>query len=144
MGRHITEPAGTLARRQPLVTDVARQLLEVANYDPVSRTGEGRMETWRVLAGAAMCLALIFVGVALATNFRGVTEWHVRVSMSTASVLRRVPPWRWLPEVPHDERLARFILLERVMGVAFAVVGLMVLMTVGYSALIGQPMRMTK
>lgn len=102
------------------------------------------METWRFLAGAAMSLAMSLVGVALATNFRGVTEWHVRRSMSTASGLRRVPPWRWLPDVPHEERLARFILLERVIGVAFAVVGLMLLITAGYSVLTGQPMRTVK
>ncbi|MEU7801424.1 hypothetical protein AB0B10_19340 [Micromonospora arborensis] len=44
------------------------------------------------------------------------TEWHMWRSMSTASALRRVPPWRWLPDVPHEERLARFILLERLIG----------------------------
>ncbi len=46
---------------------------------------------WRVLAGGAMSLAMCLLGVALASNFRGVTEWHVQRSVSTASVLRRVP-----------------------------------------------------
>ncbi|MGW0501816.1 hypothetical protein [Micromonospora sp. NPDC003241] len=100
------------------------------------------METWRVLAGVATSLAMSLVGVALATNFRGVTEWHVRRSMCTASALRRVPPWRWLSDVPHEQRLARFILLERAIGVAFAAVGLMILVVLGYSILSGQPMRM--
>lgn len=102
------------------------------------------METWRVLAAVIVGPAVSLVGVALATNFRGVTEWHVRRSMSTAGVLRRVPPWRWLPDVPHEERLARFILLERVIGVVFAVGGAMILITVGYSILTGQPMRTVK
>lgn len=93
------------------------------------------METWRVLAGAALCLAMSLVGVGLATDFRGMTEWHVRRSMSTASGLRRVP---------HEERIARFILLERVMGVAFAVVGLMFLVVLVYNILAGWPMRVVK
>ncbi|MFG2054613.1 hypothetical protein ACGFI9_11350 [Micromonospora sp. NPDC048930] len=93
-----------------------------------------------IVTGPAVSLA----GVALATNFRGVTEWHVRRSMSTGSVLRRVPPWRWLPDVPHEERLARFVLLERLIGIAFAVAGVMILITVGYSAFTGQPMQTVK
>lgn len=99
---------------------------------------------WRVLAGGAMSLAMCLLGVALASNFRGVTEWHVQRSVSTASVLRRVPPWRWLPDASHDERLARFILLERMIGVAFAAVVLVFLMVLGYSLLTDQPMRMVK
>ncbi|MEV4199438.1 hypothetical protein [Micromonospora globbae] len=102
------------------------------------------METWRFLAGGVTSMAVSLVGVALATNFRGVTEWHVRRSMSTASVLRRVPPWRWLPRVPHEKRLARFILLERLIGVAFAVVGVMILIELGYSIVTGQPIRTVK
>ncbi|MFI7025336.1 hypothetical protein [Micromonospora sp. NPDC049900] len=102
------------------------------------------METWRVLAGVATSLAIGLVGVALATNFRDVTEWHVRRSMSTTSGLRRVPPWRWLSGVPHEQRLARFILLERAIGVAFAAIGLTSLIVLGYGILSGQPMRMVK
>ncbi|MGI5151740.1 hypothetical protein ACQEVC_36170 [Plantactinospora sp. CA-294935] len=102
------------------------------------------METWRFLAGAAMSLAVSLVGVVLATNFRGVTEWHVRRSMVKASVLRRVPPWRWLPGVPYEKRLARFILLERLIGAAFAAVGVMILIGVGYGILTGQVMRTVK
>ncbi|MEE6305728.1 hypothetical protein V1634_02620 [Plantactinospora veratri] len=102
------------------------------------------METWRPLAGAVLSLAVSLVGVALATNFRGVTEWHVRRSISTASVLRRIPPWRWLPDVSPEERLARFVLLERVLGVAFAAVGVIILIAVGYGVVTGQPMRMVK
>ncbi|MCX4389389.1 hypothetical protein OG777_21005 [Micromonospora peucetia] len=97
--------------------------------------------SWRRSSSA---LFVSLIGVALATNYRGVTEWHVRRSMSTASVLGRVPPWRWLPDVPHEERLARFILLERVIGAAFAVLGVMILIAVGYSILTGQPMQAAK
>ncbi|GGM49812.1 hypothetical protein GCM10011608_38410 [Micromonospora sonchi] len=102
------------------------------------------METWRFLAGVAMSVTMCFVGVALATNFRGVAERHVHRSMFTASALRRVPRWGWLPDVTHNERPARFILLERVIGVAFAAVGLVFLVVLGYSALTDQPMRMVK
>ncbi|MFY1673361.1 hypothetical protein ACN27G_25915 [Plantactinospora sp. WMMB334] len=107
-------------------------------------TGGGQVETWRLLAGAAMSLVMSPVGVALATNFRGVAEWHVRRSMGAALPLRRVPPWRWLPEVPYDRRLARFVLLERAIGVAFAVVGITILIVVAYSVLAGQPLRAVK
>ncbi|MEU0546889.1 hypothetical protein [Micromonospora sp. NPDC005979] len=102
------------------------------------------METWRVVAAVSIGPALSLLGVALASNFRGVTEWHVRQSMSLASGLRRVPPWRWLPDAPDEERLARFILLERAMGVAFAAAGTMILVTVVYSAWTGQPMQKVK
>ncbi|MFJ8580547.1 hypothetical protein [Micromonospora sp. NPDC093277] len=102
------------------------------------------METWRVVAAIVTGPAVSLVGVALATNFRGVTEWHVRRSMSAASVLRRVPPWRWLPDVPQEERLARFVLLERLIGMAFTAAGVMILIAVGYSALTGQPMQAVK
>ncbi|RAN91980.1 hypothetical protein GAR05_06544 [Micromonospora saelicesensis] len=102
------------------------------------------MEMWRVVAAIVMGPAVSLVGVALATNFRGVTEWHMRRSMSAASVLRRVPPWRWLPNAPHEERLARFILLDRLIGVAIAMAGVMILVNVGYSVLTGQPMQTVK
>ncbi|WP_234359020.1 hypothetical protein [Plantactinospora sp. BC1] len=91
-----------------------------------------------------MSLVVILIGVALGTNFRGVTEWHVRRSISTASVLRRIPPWLWLPDVSQEERLARFVLLERVLGITFAVVGVMILIAVGYGISAGQPMRTVK
>lgn len=97
------------------------------------------METWRFVAAVMMSLTVGLVGIALATNFRGVTEWHVRRSMATASVLRRVPPWRWLPDARYDQRVARFVLLERVIGVAFAVAGVMFLIVLGYSILSGEP-----
>ncbi|TWJ24833.1 hypothetical protein [Micromonospora endolithica] len=59
---------------------------------------------WRILAGVGMCLTLTLVGVALATNFRGVTEWHVRRSMSAVSAARGVTPWRGPPDARDGSR----------------------------------------
>ncbi|GAA3773360.1 hypothetical protein GCM10022379_45890 [Micromonospora maritima] len=42
------------------------------------------METWRVVAGVLITLFMGLVGVGLATNYRGVTEWHVRRSAAAA------------------------------------------------------------
>ncbi|MDG4778335.1 hypothetical protein O7614_01575 [Micromonospora sp. WMMD961] len=98
------------------------------------------METWRFVAAATMMVTIGLIGVALATNFRGVTEWHIRRSMATASVLRRVPPWRWLADAEYDERLARFVLLERAMGVIFAAASVMFLIVLVHGVLSGEPM----
>ena len=102
------------------------------------------METWRFLAGVTMGVTMCLLGVALASNFRGMAERHVQQSMSFAGTLRRVPPWRWLPGASHDQRLARFILLERVFGVALAAVGFVFLIGLAYSIAANQPMRMVK
>lgn len=102
------------------------------------------METWRFVAAVMMSLTMGLIGAALATNFRGVTEWHVRRSMATASVLRRVPPWRWLPDAQYDKRLVRFVLLERVIGVIFAAAGVMFLIVFVYGSLSGEPMPSSK
>ncbi|MEU5531468.1 hypothetical protein ABZ744_31495 [Micromonospora chersina] len=102
------------------------------------------MGTWRFVAAVMMSLTMGLIGVALATNFRGVTEWHVRRSMATASVLRRVPPWRWLPDARHDKRLVRFVLLERVIGAIFAAAGVMFLIVLVYGSLSGEPMPSSK
>ncbi|MDG4840814.1 hypothetical protein O7631_30170 [Micromonospora sp. WMMD967] len=96
------------------------------------------METWRVVGAAVTALAVSLVGIALATNFRGVAEWHMRRSMAAASVLRRVPPWRFLHYAAQEERLARWILLDRLFGAAIAVVGIMMLVNLGYSLITGQ------
>ncbi|MFY1593160.1 hypothetical protein [Micromonospora sp. WMMD737] len=102
------------------------------------------METWRFVATVTMILTMGLIGVALATNFRGVTEWHMRRSMATASVLRRVPPWRWLPDDRYDERLARFALLERAIGVIFAAASVMFLIVLVHGLLSGEPMPSSK
>ena len=62
----------------------------LVNYDPVTAPDwEGQVETWRILAGLVMCLALCLVGVALATNFRGLTSGMCG--------------GRWLPQACCDE-----------------------------------------
>jgi hypothetical protein len=112
----------------------------LAHYDPLTAPHRGgQMEPWRILASVVVCLAVSLLGVALATNFRGVTEWHVRRSMATASVLRRVPPWRWLPDASYDQRVARFALMERAIGMVFAGGGVMFLIVLGYAILSGEP-----
>ncbi|MET7709042.1 hypothetical protein [Micromonospora sp. NPDC005413] len=102
------------------------------------------METWRFVAAVTMILTMGLIGVALATNFRGVTEWHMRRSMATASVLRRVPSRRWLPDAQYDERLARFVLLERAIGVIFAAASVMFLIVLVHGVLSGEPMPSSK
>ncbi|WP_341717672.1 hypothetical protein QQG74_28175 [Micromonospora sp. FIMYZ51] len=92
------------------------------------------METWRFLASGIASLAMTLVGAALALNVRGVTEWHVRRSMATTNLSRRRP-------VQH---LARFVLLGRVIGTAFAAVGLTFLVVLSYTVLTDQPMRTVK
>ncbi|MFK4246669.1 hypothetical protein ACI2KV_27845 [Micromonospora chokoriensis] len=96
------------------------------------------MGTWRVVEAAVAMLAVSLVGIALATNFRGVAEWHMRRSMAAASVLRRVPPWRFLPAVAQEERLARWILLDRLIGGAIALGGIVMLVALSYSLITGQ------
>ncbi|MEU8214453.1 hypothetical protein AB0C47_01615 [Micromonospora taraxaci] len=102
------------------------------------------METWRVVGAAVTALAVSLVGIALATNFRGVAERHMRRSMAVASVLRRVPPWRWLPAVSQEERLPRWILLDRLAGTVFAVVGIVMLVNLSYRLITGQEITMVK
>ena len=97
------------------------------------------METWRILAGVVACLTVSLVGVALAANFRGVTEWHVRRSMATTGVLRRIPPWRGLPDASHDQRVARFVLMARVIGAVFTAMGVLFLIFLAYAIFSGTP-----
>lgn len=97
-----------------------------------------------MVAGAITILAVSLVGIALATNFRGVAEWHMRRSMAAASVLRRVPPWRFLPDAAQEERLPRWVLLYRLFGAAIAVIGIMALVAFSYSLITGQEMNAVK
>jgi hypothetical protein len=103
----------------------------------VTEPEEARVVVWRFLAAVIMSLTFSLIGVALATNFRGVTEWHVRQSMNSGNVLRRIPPWRWLPDSSYDKRLARLVLLERMIGVAFAAAGVMFAIVIPYGILAG-------
>jgi hypothetical protein len=95
------------------------------------------MVMWRFLAAVVTSLTLSLIGVAMATNFRGVTEWHARKSINSGNALRRVPPWRWLPDSSYDKRLARLVLLEWMIGVAFAAAGVMVAIVIPYGILAG-------
>ncbi|WNM41934.1 hypothetical protein RMN56_11605 [Micromonospora halotolerans] len=56
----------------------------------------------------------------------------------------QLPPWRWLPDAQYDKRLARFVLLERAIGVIFAAVGVMILIGLVYGVLFGEPMPSSK
>ncbi|HUY51991.1 MAG TPA: hypothetical protein VMV92_40880 [Streptosporangiaceae bacterium] len=80
----------------------------------------------RVL-GAALGLALIAVGLALAVNFRGVTEWHIRKSYESVAWLERIPPWSWQPRRPVEQRIAGYVMLERAAGVLFSGFGVLML-----------------
>lgn len=72
-------------------------------------------------------LLLSGMGFAMARDFRGVTEWHVRKTfqiMRPVEVpLRRVPPWKQMLKKPLEERIRRQVKLERAIGVAFAAAG---------------------
>ena len=59
------------------------------------------------------------LGVALAMNFRGLTEWHAR---KTFQMMR--PGGRSSPRPTPEMRLRRQVKLERAIGVVFAAVGL--------------------
>ena len=77
-----------------------------------------------VRAGAAIALGmvLVLVGLALATNFRGMTEWHIRAAVSGLRGLERIPPWRWLRLDP-ETRVRRGVRMERLFGLVMAVTG---------------------
>lgn len=79
------------------------------------------------LLGAAFGLVLIAGGLALAVNFRGVTEWHIRKTYESVAELERVPPWRWLRRKPLEQAIAQNVMLERSVGAIFAALGLLVL-----------------
>ena len=80
-------------------------------------------------------LLLIFVfgplfgglGLAMATDFRGFTEWHVRKTMQmmrpAEGPLSRVPPWKQMLRKPREDRIQQQIKAERRMGVVFASLG---------------------
>jgi hypothetical protein len=88
------------------------------------------------ILGAALGLALIAGGLALAVNFRGVTEWHIRKSYASVAGLERIPPWSWLPRKPLEERIAGYVTLERFAGALFAGFGLLMLIVATVAHLI--------
>ena len=70
-------------------------------------------------------LGLLGLGLVLATDFRGFTRWHAKLTIQFAHPLTRVPPWRSLPERLKDPEAAidRQYALARVVGWAFAFLG---------------------
>jgi hypothetical protein len=85
------------------------------------------------LVMAAVGLALIAGGLALAVNFRDAAAWHARRSIESARwlerPLRHVPPWKELLQQPLDQRIARQLALTRLIGGAFAGFGVLLLIT---------------
>lgn len=77
---------------------------------------------------AVVGAAVIAGGLALAVNFKGCAAWHARRSVESVrwleGPLRNVPPWKSLLSRPVEERIARQAALTRVIGAAFACVGL--------------------
>lgn len=60
------------------------------------------------------------MGGLLVTNFRGFARWSERGAEASTAWLRRVPPWRWLPDHPGP---AGQRWLSRLIGGIFAVTG---------------------
>ena len=83
------------------------------------------------LVMALTSLILVAGGLAIAANFRGFTEWHVRKSFGSVQWLEgplsRIPPWKPLLRLPREERIARQVRRERVMGAIFALMGVVLL-----------------
>lgn len=67
------------------------------------------------------------LGLALARNFRGFTEWHVRqtfkMTQPAERFFRRVPPWSRLLKRPVEDRIAAQIKHERLTGFVFVALG---------------------
>lgn len=76
-------------------------------------------------------VVLVVGGLAFATNFRGYTAWHARKSIDSVKwlerLLNRVPSWNWILERPLEERVARQVGMNRVIGAVFAASGVIVL-----------------
>jgi hypothetical protein len=83
----------------------------------------------RAVVAVVWGLVLALVGLALAANFRGVTEWHIRAAaaISSGRWLGRIPPWRWL-RLDLETRVRRRVRMERLFGVLIAVAGAVTLM----------------
>jgi hypothetical protein len=93
------------------------------------------------LLGCLMGLIFLTVGLALATNFRGFSAWHARRSFESVKRLEgplsRVPPWSFALRRPLEQRIARQVILTRVIGVVFAVAGAVAIV----ASLLGHPAR---
>lgn len=76
----------------------------------------------RAVVAIVLGMVLVLVGLALATNFRGVTEWHIRAAVSSVRGLERIPPWRLLRLDPVT-RVRRGVRMERLFGLVMAMAG---------------------
>jgi hypothetical protein len=78
---------------------------------------------------AVVGAGLAAAGLALASDFKGCATWHARQSVRSVrwleGPLRHMPPWKQLLEAPHEGRVARQAVLARLLGVAFACVGVL-------------------
>jgi len=66
------------------------------------------------------------VGAVLLTDFRGLATAHVRRSIRSAEPLLRILPWRWLPAFSDAGTFRFTMLVERLVGAMFVIVGLTV------------------
>jgi hypothetical protein len=70
----------------------------------------------------------LVIGVVLFTDFKGAATFHVKASIRSGETVRRIPPWRWLPERTDEERFHFAMRLERFIGASFALAGLAVVL----------------
>jgi len=89
------------------------------------------------LVMALTSLILVAGGLAIAANFRGFTEWHVRKSFGSVQWLEgplsRIPPWKSLLRLPREERIAQQVRRERVVGAIFALMGAVLLVASAFA-----------
>lgn len=78
------------------------------------------------VAGLVFGIFGVLGGAVLLTDFRGLATAHVRRSLRSGERVLRIPPWRWLPAFS-DAGTFRFgMLVERLVGAMFVVIGLTV------------------
>jgi hypothetical protein len=79
------------------------------------------------LPTALLGIALIVGGTALAINFRGFNTSQARYAIESMSwaegPLRRIWPWKTLLQRPLEDRVRRQVLVTRIVGAGFAVIG---------------------
>jgi hypothetical protein len=97
---------------------------------------------WQVTVGFFMVgVAMAGIGLASATNFRGVVELHVRktfqIMRPLEAIMGRVPPWRREMRKPVEERIRRQIKSERLSGIFLAVAGMAMIISDSVSLVVG-------
>lgn len=75
------------------------------------------------LIGVLVGLAVAILGLALATNFRDVTERRARRSVESLKWVG--PPWSRLTDSELEQRVARQVVMSRVIGAVFAAAGVL-------------------